>query len=175
LNSFSYVDNIIRSETPVVENLLARCHITHQGAISHDHLSYCLDKYNFRFYRRASQTEESRSINFSQRAVATTHTLPAIRKGTKLNHIALVRWHCKGHRSLHRCSPKRDMPGVRIECVSRFLPRGATSATVRPKATITNHGRKNDSSALLNRFDTATFQIQRFFDETFNEHQFPPR
>lgn len=66
LPTLGYHRRVIRKTAVVGENLLPLCHReaalikrwltgTHQGAVSHEHLSYYLDEYTFRFNRRTSQ------------------------------------------------------------------------------------------------------------------------
>jgi len=66
LKALGYRRRVIRKTADVGENPLPLCHReaalikrwlagTHQGAVSHEHLSYYLDEYTFRFNRRTSQ------------------------------------------------------------------------------------------------------------------------
>ena len=43
---------------------------THQGAVSHKHLDYCLDEYAFRFNRRRSNSRGKLFFRLAQQAVA---------------------------------------------------------------------------------------------------------
>ncbi len=81
LDALGYHRQIIRKTAEVGENPLPLCHReaalikrwltgTHQGAVSHEHLSYYLDEYTFRFNRRASQYRGKLFYRLLQNAVA---------------------------------------------------------------------------------------------------------
>ena len=81
LDALGYHRRIIRKTAEVGENPLPLCHReaalikrwltgTHQGAVSHEHLSYYLDEYTFRFNRRASQYRGKLFYRLLQNAVA---------------------------------------------------------------------------------------------------------
>lgn len=81
LDALGYSRRIIRKTAEVGENLLPLCHReaalikrwlagTHQGAVSHEHLSYYLDEYTFRFNRRTSQYRGKLFYRLLQNAVA---------------------------------------------------------------------------------------------------------
>jgi len=75
-----YNHQVIRKTSDVGENLLPLCHReaglikrwlagTHQGAVSHEHLSYYLDEYTFRFNRRTSSYRGKLFYRLLQNAV----------------------------------------------------------------------------------------------------------
>jgi len=81
LAALGYRRRIIRKTAEVGENPLPLCHreaalikrwlgATHQGAVSHEHLSYYLDEYTFRFNRRTSQYRGKLFYRLLQNAVA---------------------------------------------------------------------------------------------------------
>jgi len=81
LGALGYRRRIVRKTAEVGENLLPLCHReaalikrwlggTHQGAVSHEHLSYYLDEYTFRFNRRTSQYRGKLFHRLLQNAVA---------------------------------------------------------------------------------------------------------
>jgi transposase-like protein len=81
LDALGYHRCIIRKTAEVGEHPLPLCHReaalikrwlagTHQGAVSHEHLSYYLDEYTFRFNRRASQYRGKLFYRLLQNAVA---------------------------------------------------------------------------------------------------------
>lgn len=81
LESMGYKHLIIRKTVTVGDNLLPLCHRnaslikrwlagTHQGAVSHEHLSYYLDEYTFRFNRRTSRYRGKLFYRLLQNAVA---------------------------------------------------------------------------------------------------------
>ena len=43
---------------------------THQGAVSHEHLDYCLDEFTFRFNRRRSRSRGKLFFRLVQQAAA---------------------------------------------------------------------------------------------------------
>lgn len=80
LDALGYRRRIIRKTAEVGENPLPLCHReaalikrwldgTHQGAVSHEHLSYYLDEYTFRFNRRTSQYRGKLFLRLLQNAV----------------------------------------------------------------------------------------------------------
>jgi len=80
LDALGYRHRIIRKTAEVGENPLPLCHReaalikrwldgTHQGAVSHEHLSYYLDEYTFRFNRRTSQYRGKLFLRLLQNAV----------------------------------------------------------------------------------------------------------
>ena len=81
LRSLGYRHKVIRKTAEVGKNLLPLCHQeaslikrwlagTHQGAVSHEHLSYYLDEYTFRFNRRTSRHRGKLFHRLLQNAVA---------------------------------------------------------------------------------------------------------
>ena len=81
LGALGYQRRIIRKTAAVGDNPLPLCHReaalikrwlvgTHQGAVSHEHLSYYLDEYTFRFNRRTSQYRGKLFYRLLQNAVA---------------------------------------------------------------------------------------------------------
>lgn len=75
-----YVHCVLRATATVGEDLLPACHRvasllkrwllgTHQGAISHEHLSYYLDEFVFRFNRRTSSSRGELFYRLAQQAV----------------------------------------------------------------------------------------------------------
>ena len=81
LENLGYRRRVIRKTADVGENPLPLCHReaalikrwlagTHQGAVSHEHLSYYLDEYTFRFNRRTSQYRGKLFHRLLQNAVA---------------------------------------------------------------------------------------------------------
>jgi len=82
LKHLGYVHEIVRKDAYVGDNLLPLCNRvaalvkrwlvgTHQGAVSHEHLDYYLDEYNFRFNRRTSRSRGKLFYRLLQQAVAT--------------------------------------------------------------------------------------------------------
>jgi len=85
LNDLGYSHEVIRKSADVGDNLLPLCHReaslikrwltgTHQGAVSHEHLSYYLDEYTFRFNRRTSNSRGMLFYRLLQGAVAISPT-----------------------------------------------------------------------------------------------------
>jgi len=85
LNDLGYSHEVIRKSADVGDNLLPLCHReaslikrwltgTHQGAVSHEHLSYYLDEYTFRFNRRTSRSRGMLFYRLLQDAVAISPT-----------------------------------------------------------------------------------------------------
>lgn len=83
LSKLGYKHKIVRSSGTVGEDLLPYCHRiasllkrwllgTHQGAVSHKHLSYYLDEFTFRFNRRASASRGKLFYRLVQQAVQIT-------------------------------------------------------------------------------------------------------
>jgi transposase-like protein len=81
LKNIGYAHEVIRQSADVGDNLLPLCHReaslikrwltgTHQGAVSHEHLSYYLDEYTFRFNRRSSRSRGMLFYRLLQNAVA---------------------------------------------------------------------------------------------------------
>jgi len=81
LENIGYAHEVIRQSADVGDNLLPLCHReaslikrwligTHQGAVSHEHLSYYLDEYTFRFNRRTSRSRGMLFYRLLQNAVA---------------------------------------------------------------------------------------------------------
>jgi len=81
LKALGYRRRVVRETADVGKNLLPLCHreasllkrwlgATHQGAVSHAHLSYYLDEYTFRFNRRTSQYRGKLFLRLLQNAVA---------------------------------------------------------------------------------------------------------
>jgi len=81
LENLGYVHEVVRKSADVGDNLLPLCHReaslikrwltgTHQGAVSHEHLSYYLDEYTFRFNRRTSRSRGMLFYRLLQNAVA---------------------------------------------------------------------------------------------------------
>jgi transposase-like protein len=81
LNELGYSHEVIRKSADVGDNLLPLCHReaslikrwltgTHQGAVSHEHLSYYLDEYTFRFNHRTSRSRGMLFYRLLQNAVA---------------------------------------------------------------------------------------------------------
>jgi len=65
LECLGYNHEIVRSSAEIGKGLLSNCHKiasllkrwllgTYQGAVSQEHLDYCLDEYTFQFNRRTS-------------------------------------------------------------------------------------------------------------------------
>jgi transposase-like protein len=80
LRLLGYRHKVIRKTADVGENLLPLCHReaglikrwlngTHQGAVSHEHLTYYLDEYTFRFNRRTSSSRGKLFYRLLQNAV----------------------------------------------------------------------------------------------------------
>ena len=62
---------------------------THQGAISHQHLVYCLDEFTFRFNRRNSKSRGKLLFRFVEQALATaSEPYQAIAQRTKASQTA---------------------------------------------------------------------------------------
>jgi len=85
VNAIGYDHKVIRQTEDVGINLLPLCHQeaslikrwlggTHQGAVSHEHLSYYLDEYTFRFNRRTSRSRRLLFFRLLQNAVVMKHT-----------------------------------------------------------------------------------------------------
>jgi len=85
LNDLGYSHEVIRKSADVGDNLLPLCHReaslikrwltgTHQGAVSHEHLSYYLDEYTFRFNRRTSRSRGMLFYRLLQDAVVISPT-----------------------------------------------------------------------------------------------------
>lgn len=85
LKAQGYAHEVVRKTEDVGENLLPLCHRvaslmkrwlggTHQGAVSHEHLSYYLDEYTFRFNRRTSRSRGMLFYRLLQNAVVVAHT-----------------------------------------------------------------------------------------------------
>ncbi len=83
LSKLGYKHKIVRSSGTVGEDLLPYCHRiasllkrwllgTHQGAVSHKHLSYYLDEFTFRINRRASASRGKLFYRLVQQAVQIT-------------------------------------------------------------------------------------------------------
>jgi len=81
LNSLGYIHEVVRHTEAVGDKLLPYCHRvaallkrwmegTHQGAISHEHLDYCLDEFTFRFNRRTSRYRGKLFYRLLQQAIA---------------------------------------------------------------------------------------------------------
>jgi len=80
LGALGYTHEVVRPTAEIGEDLLPHCHRvasllkrwmlgTHQGAISHEHLSYYLDEYTFRFNRRTSRHRGKLFYRLIQQAV----------------------------------------------------------------------------------------------------------
>ncbi|MFX0203561.1 MAG: IS1595 family transposase [Candidatus Hodarchaeota archaeon] len=80
LNSLGYIHETVRKDYDIDDNLLPACHLiasllkrwlagTHQGAVSHEHLDYYLDEFNFRFNRRTSNSRDTLFYRLLQNAV----------------------------------------------------------------------------------------------------------
>jgi len=104
LDALGYHRRIIRKAAEVGKNLLPLCHReaalikrwlagTHQGAVSHEHLSYYLDEYTFRFNRRTSQYRGKLFYRLLQNAVAvepvTYRGITLSARGPKAHHKKL--------------------------------------------------------------------------------------
>jgi len=85
VEALGYEHKVIRKTADVGDNLLPLCHReaslikrwlggTHQGAVSHEHLSYYLDEYTFRFNRRTSRSRGLLFYRLLQNAVVVEHT-----------------------------------------------------------------------------------------------------
>jgi transposase-like protein len=95
LTERGYVHKLVREEAVVGENLLSACNLvasllkrwlgsTLQGAVAHDHLSYYLDEYTFRFNRRTSHHRGKLFYRLLQQAVSTAaSTYANIKKGIR--------------------------------------------------------------------------------------------
>ena len=84
LKAMGYEHEVIRQTEDVGVNLLPLCHQeaslikrwlggTHQGAVSHEHLSSYLDEYTFRFNRRTSRSRGLLFFRLLQNAVVVEH------------------------------------------------------------------------------------------------------
>lgn len=83
ITAVGYRREIVHATAAAGENLLPNCHRvasllkrwilgTHQGAVSHDHLAYYLDKFTFRFNRRTSASRGKLFYRLVQQAVQLT-------------------------------------------------------------------------------------------------------
>jgi len=95
LDKLGYNHKIIRTDENIGENLLPGCNLiasllkrwlngTLQGAVAHEHLSYYLDEYTFRFNRRTSSFRGKLFYRLLQQAVITeVTTYDKIKKGIR--------------------------------------------------------------------------------------------
>ncbi len=81
LEEKGYMHEVIRKDAQIGEDLLPYCHRVasllkrwllgiHQGAVSHNHLTYYLDEFTFRFNRRTSNSRGKLFYRLVQQAVA---------------------------------------------------------------------------------------------------------
>jgi transposase-like protein len=102
LDRQGYMHEVIRKEAQIGDNLLPFCHRvasllkrwllgTHQGAVSHEHLSYYLDEFTFRFNRRTSHSRGKLFYRLVQQAAVVepvpVKSLIKSRRRKKADHI----------------------------------------------------------------------------------------